>query len=80
MWDIKLVDMNGNGIVTGINTTYQTLADVEIFVESTINQLLGVHSVRLVHTEDLIYGVWLNGHEIGVVVIKDVNPAPIKRK
>jgi len=80
MWDIKLVDIDGSNIVTGVNSNYETLAEVEIFIESTINQLLHVHSVRLVHTDELVYSVWLNGYEIGVVVIKDVNPTPLKRK
>jgi len=80
MFNIKIVDIAGDGIVVDFNSMLETLAEVEIFVVSSINQKLGVSCIQLEHTEDLVYSVWLNGHEIGVVAIRDVNPAPIKRK
>ncbi len=80
MFNIKLVDIGGDGLTTEFNSTLETLIEVEILVVSTLNRHLRVHTVRLEHTEDLVYSVWLCGHEIGVVAIKDVNPHPVKRK
>ena len=80
MFNIKLVDIGGDGLVTEFNSSLQTLAEVEILVEGSINQHLGVHSCRLEHVDDLVYDVWVNGHEVGIVAIKDVNPAHTKRK
>ena len=80
MFNIKLVDITGNGLVTEFNSTLETLAEVEILVEGTINQHLGVLHTRLKHTEDLVYTVMLNGVEVGVVAIRDVNAKPRARK
>jgi len=80
MWAVKLVDIGGNGLVVELTSTLETLAEVEFFVVNVLYEKLGVAPIHLVHTDELVYGVWLNGHEIGVVSIKDVNPAPLKRK
>jgi len=80
MWAVKLVDIAGDGLVTDFSSTLDTLAEVEILVTATICQKLGCLYIRLDHVDDLVYSVWLNGHEIGVVAIKDVNPASMKRK
>jgi len=80
MWNIKLVDIGGDGLVTEFDSMLNTLDEIEILVESTINQQLAVHCVRLNHVDELVYDVLLNGHEIGIVSIKDVNPVPAIRK
>jgi len=80
MWQIKLVDIAGDGLVTDFSSTLETLAEVEILVTATICQKLGCLYIRLEHVDELVYTVWLNGHDIGVVSVKDVNPAPLKRK
>lgn len=79
MFNIKMVDIGGDGLVTEFNSVMDTLAEVEILVKSTINQHLGVHCTQLEHIEDLTYSVIVNGHEVGVVVIKDVNRVPVKK-
>lgn len=80
MFNVKLVDIGGDGLTTEFNSTLETLIEVEILVIGSINQHLGVHCARLEHTGYLVYNVWVNGHTIGVVIIKDVNPVPLKRK
>ena len=80
MWEVKLVDIGGNGLVVDLTSTLETLFEVEILIVGTINEKLGVACIQIEHTDELVYSVWLNGHEIGVVSIKDVNPAPLKRK
>ena len=80
MFSVKMVDIGGDGLVVDFNSNLETLAEVEILVTNSINQKLGISCTQLEHVEDLVYSVWINGHEIGVVVIKDVNPAPVERK
>lgn len=80
MFRIKLVDIAGDGLVTEFDSNFETLAAVEILVKATLNEHLGIHCVELIHNEDLIYSVWVNGHEIGICVIMSINPAPLKRK
>lgn len=80
MFNIKLVDIGGDGLVTEFNSPLDTLTEVEVLVTDTISQALGVWGISLVYDDELVYSVWMNGHEIGIVAIKDVNPLPIKRK
>jgi len=80
MFSIKFVDIGGDGLVVDFNSNLETLAEVELLVTNSINEKLGISCTVLEHVEDLIYSVWINGHEIGVVVIKDINPAPVERK
>lgn len=76
MFSIKLVDIAGDGLVVEYSSKLETLAEVELLIVGTINEKLGLTCIQLEHTDDLVYSVWLNGHEIGIVVIKDVNPVP----
>jgi len=80
MWQIKIVDIGGDGLVTEFNSTLETLAEVEVLVINAINTKLCVCTISLEHVDELVYSVWLCGHEIGVVAIRDINPAPVKRK
>lgn len=80
MWDVKIVDIGGDGLVVDFSSNLETLAEVEILVTNSINQKLGVTKTQLMHVDELVYDVILHGHDIGVVVIKDVNPAPVERK
>lgn len=80
MFNIRFVDIGGDGLMAEFNSPLDTLVEVEILIVSTLNEKLGVCCIQLVHDGELVYTVWLNGHDIGVVSIKDVNPAPLKRK
>lgn len=80
MFSVKIVDIAGDGIVVDFNSMLETLAEVETFVVDSINQKLGVNCIQLEHGDELVYTVWLNGHDIGIVAIRDVNPEPSKRK
>lgn len=80
MFDVKLVDINGNGIVVEFDSRLETLAEVELLVKDTINTHLHITTTRLEYVDELVYSVWVCGREIGVVVIKDVNaPSQAKR-
>lgn len=72
MFGIKLVDIGGDGLVVDCHTSVDTLAETEILVKASINQHLGIHCTELKHIEDLTYDVLVNGHEIGLVVIKSL--------
>ena len=80
MWHIKLVDINGDGLVVDIDSHLETLAEVELCAKQTINEHLHITNVELVHDDELVYSVWVNGHEIGLVVVKSVNEPSQKRK
>ena len=80
MFSVKMVDIGGDGLVVDFSSNLETLAEVELLVINSINEKLGISCTVLEHVEDLVYSVWINGHEVGVVVIKDINPAPVERK
>ena len=80
MFNIKIIDIAGDGIVVDFNSTLETLAEVELLIVGSINDKLGVCGICLEHDEELVYTVLLNGHDIGVVSIKSINPEPSKRK
>jgi len=72
MFNVKLIDIGGDGLITDFNPNVETLAETELLVKGTINQHLGVHSTVLDHIEDLTYDVLVDGLEVGVVVIKSL--------
>ena len=72
MFNMKLVDIGGDGLVVDCQTAVDTLAEAEILVKASINQHLGVHCAELEYIDDLTYSVLVNGHEVGVVVIKSL--------
>ncbi|MBA7590676.1 hypothetical protein ES708_32804 [subsurface metagenome] len=72
MFGIKLVDIGGDGLVVDCHTAVDTLAETEILVKASINQHLHVHCTELEHIEDLTYSVLVNGHDIGLVVIRSL--------
>lgn len=80
MFNIKLVDINGDGLVVDADCYLGTLAEVEIMVTQSINEYLGITNTVLVYNDDLTYIVYVNGRDIGLVVIKDVNAPTHKRK
>lgn len=80
MFNVKLVDIGGDGLVVDINSHYETLAEVEIMARNAISEHLGMADVQLVYDDELVYSVWCNGCEIGIVVVKSVNAPSQKRK
>ena len=80
MFNVKCIDVAGDGLAVEFNSTLETLAEVETLVVNSINEKLGVSIIQLEHGDELVYTVWLNGHDIGIVAIRDVNPEPSKRK
>jgi len=80
MWQIKLVDINGDGMVVDIESHLETLAEVELCAKQTLNEHLHITNVGLVYNDELVYSVYVNGREIGLVVVKSVNAPSQKRK
>lgn len=80
MFNIKFVDIAGDGLVVDCETHLETLAEVEIMAKNAINEHLHITTVELVYDDELVYSVWVNGREIGLVVVKDVNEPSHKRK
>lgn len=73
MFNIRLVNIGGDRLVTEFGSNLDTLAEVEAFVTGEINKHLGIQCALLVHDEDLLYRVWVNGHDVGFVSIKSVS-------
>jgi len=80
MFNIKMVDINGDGLVVDCETYLETLTEVEIMVKNTINEHLHITNVELVYVDELTYSVYVNGRECGLVVVKSVNAPSQKRK
>lgn len=76
MFRVRLVNIGGDSLVAEFSSNLDTLAEVEMFVTAELNKHLGIHNAQLIHDEDLLYRVWVNGHEVGFVSIKDVNAIP----
>lgn len=72
MFGIKLVDIAGDGLVVDCHTVVDTLAETEHLVKSSINQHLAIDCTELNHIDDLAYEVLVNGHNVGLVLIKSL--------
>jgi len=70
MWEIKLIDIGGDGLVTEKQTSVDTLLDCEVMAALLCARHLGVVSVNLVYDDNLMYSVRVNGVEVGVVHIR----------
>ena len=80
MFNIKLVDIGGDGLVVDIDSHLETLAEVELCAKQTINEHLHITNTELIYTDELVYSVYVNGREIGLVVVKSVNAPSQQRK
>lgn len=80
MFHVKLVDINGDGLVVELDSPAETLCELEIRIKATINEHLHITNTELVYDDELVYSVYVNGREIGLVVVKSVNAPSHKRK
>ena len=69
MFKVKWMDIGGDGLVTEGTTNLETLVEVEILAAAVCAKHLGVARCLLEYDEDLIYGVMVNGLEVGQVEI-----------
>ena len=72
MWGIELVDIGGDGLVTLCKTSVDTLPGCEIVAGHLCARHLGVMTVTLIHDEELVYEVKVDGLKVGVVVIRSL--------
>lgn len=72
MFNIKLVDIGGDGCVADFNTSVDTLAEAEVIAKGEIGGHLGTNDIELMHNEDLIYEVISGGCSVGVVAIESL--------
>lgn len=72
MFNVKLVDIGGDGLVTEFNSVVDTLPEVEKIAALHIRQHLGVLNTELRHEDELVYSVLVNGHDVGLVVIRSL--------
>lgn len=69
MFNIKLVDIGGDGCVADFKTSVDTLTEAEVIAKSEIGGHLGTNDVQLIHDEGLVYDVISGGCSVGVVQI-----------
>ena len=72
MFNIKLVDINGDGCVVDINSHVDTLEEAEFVAQGEIWSHLGTSDIKLRHEHDLVYDVVTGGAVIGAVVIRSL--------
>lgn len=72
MFDVKLVDIDGDGQVVEFSSILETLAEVELLIKETINRHLHTTDVELVHDEELVYEVFSDGCSVGLVQIVSI--------
>ena len=72
MFNIKLVDIGGDGQVVDFSTTVDTLAEAEIIAKGEIGGHLGTYKADLLYDDDLVYEVMLDGVSVGVVAIESL--------
>ena len=72
MFNIKLVDINGDGCVVSIDSHVDTLEEAEFVAQGEIWSHLGTSDIKLRHEHDLIYDVVIAGTVNGAVLIRSL--------
>ena len=72
MWDIKLIDIGGDGLIAETQVTVDTLEECEILAGEECARHLGIINVTLIHDEELVYEVKVNGLSVGWAVIRSL--------
>lgn len=72
MWHIELIDIGGDGLIMKTETSVETLPECEIVAGSLCCRHLGVMTVTLIHDEELVYEVKVNGLSVGWAVIRSL--------
>lgn len=70
MFNIKLADIGGDGKLVEFNTVVETLKEAELLTGAAVAKHLGVCEVQLVHENDLVYDIIVDGCSVGVAVIR----------
>lgn len=70
MWQIDLVDIDGNGLIVGFKTNVDTLDEAELIAVTEIRKHLQDEQIELAYEDDLVYEVWRQDESIGCVHIK----------
>lgn len=72
MFNIKLVDIEGDGLITEFNTVVETLKEAELLAGAAISERIGVTCIQLRHEHDLVYDVISDGDIVGSIVIRSI--------
>lgn len=70
MFNIKLIDINGDRCVVDFNTSVDTLAEAEVIAKGEVGGHIGTNDIDLIHDTDLIYEVISGGCSVGLVAIE----------
>lgn len=72
MFNIKLVDIGGDGLMSAFKTSVDTLAEAEVIAKGEIGGHLGTNDIELIHDDELVYDVISGGCSVGVVAIESL--------
>ena len=72
MFNIRLIDVGGDGLTTAFDTVVETLAEAELLAGMECVKHIEQTNASLIHQHDLIYDVISNGHNVGMCVIKSI--------
>jgi len=72
MFNIKLIDINGDGCAVDFKTSVDTLAEAEVIAKGEIGGHIGTNDIELIHNEELVYDVISGGSVVGVVAIESL--------
>jgi hypothetical protein len=72
MFNIKLIDIGGDGLVIDFNTVVETLKEAELLAGAAISNHINRVEVELRHEHDLVYDVLSDGEVIGCIMIRSL--------
>ena len=72
MFNVKLVDIGGDGLVIDFTTNVETLKEAELLAGASISQHINKVEVQLRHEHDLVYDVLSDDEIIGRIMIRTI--------
>jgi len=73
MWRIELSNIDGDKLITSFTTTVETLVEAEIVARGEVGVHIGKADIRLIHIDNLIYGVTDGVGCLGLVSIRPLS-------
>lgn len=70
MWQIRLLNIDNDGLEVICTTPVDTLPEAEIIAVQAIQNHLGIQSIEIDSRGNLLYDVWHGINNVGVVAIK----------
>lgn len=72
MFNIKLVDIGGDGMLAECTMDVDTLVEAEIIARNAIIDKMNTLDVQLIYEDELVYDVFSDGRSIGTLAIESL--------